>query len=76
MENKNKKGPRDIYGAVFEPRDSVVVRRLALGESVPNSPVPPNRDWGYRGDLTRLFPGTAFVNSPVIGRVPRISNVI
>jgi hypothetical protein len=67
---------RDIYGAIFEPRDSVVVRRLALGESVPNSPVPPNWDWGNRGDLTRLFSGTAFVKSPVIGRVPRIYNVI
>jgi hypothetical protein len=67
---------RDIYGAVFEPRNSVVIRRLTLGESVSNSPVPPNRGWGYLGDLMRLFPGTAFVNSPVIWRVPRISNVI
>jgi hypothetical protein len=67
---------RDIYGAVFEPRNSVVIRRLTLGESVSNSPVPPNRGWGSLGDLMRLFPGTAFVNSPVIWRVPRISNVI
>jgi hypothetical protein len=74
--DRNDPIARDIYGAVFEPRNSVVIRRLTLGESVWNSPVPPNRGWGYLGDLMRLFPGTAFVNSPVIWRVPRISNVI